>query len=154
MQFFNIHIYIDIIKLKKLNNCLRTSVIVRMWKIHVISIVDQFKPKIIDNDKAKFKWVLVVNVTKVFLGIKHVTQVMILAHANGIIFTTNVSLIIRNSGPHPYCCSKHIVVKLTKNAVVELSQVRIRVSSLSPYAMATSIWLMMNQEMWMAKFWL
>lgn len=107
--------------------------------INNAGIVNPFKPRIIDNDKGEFERVLAVNVTGVFLGIKHAAQAMIPTRAGSIISTASISSIIGNSGTHAYCCSKHAVVGLTKNAAVELGQFGIRVNCLSPYAVATPL---------------
>ncbi|CAB4317460.1 unnamed protein product [Prunus armeniaca] len=76
-------------------------------------IVDDNKARIIDNEKADFERVLSVNVTGVFLGIKHAAQVMIPARAGSIISTASIT--------------------------VELGQFGIRVNCLSPYALVTPL---------------
>lgn len=102
-------------------------------------IVDANKPRIIDNEKADFERVLSVNVTGVFLGIKHAAQAMIPARGGSIISTASISSYVGGAASHAYCCAKHAVVGLTKNAAVELGQFGIRVNCLSPYALATPL---------------
>lgn len=102
-------------------------------------IVDPNKPRIIDNDKADFERVLSVNLTGVFLGIKHAAQAMIPARSGSIISTASISSYVGGAASHAYCCAKHAVVGLTKNAAVELGQFGIRVNCLSPYALATPL---------------
>ncbi|XP_054788360.1 secoisolariciresinol dehydrogenase-like [Prosopis cineraria] len=102
-------------------------------------ISDPNKARIIDNEKADFERVLSVNVTGVFLGIKHAAQAMIPARAGSIISTASISSYVGGAASHAYCCAKHAVVGLTKNAAVELGQFGIRVNCLSPYAMATPL---------------
>ncbi|TXG58192.1 hypothetical protein EZV62_016021 [Acer yangbiense] len=102
-------------------------------------IIDNNKPRIIDNEKVDFERVLSVNVTGVFLGIKHAARVMIPARSGSIISTASVSSRVGAAGTHAYCCSKHAVVGLTKNAAVELGQFGIRVNCLSPYGVATHL---------------
>lgn len=97
------------------------------------------KARIIDNEKAVFERVLSINVTGVFLGIKHAARVMIPARRGTIISTASVSSRVGAAASHAYCCSKHAVVGLTKNAAVELGQFGIRVNCLSPYALATPL---------------
>ncbi|KAG6772431.1 hypothetical protein POTOM_023838 [Populus tomentosa] len=59
---------------------------------------------------------------------------------NGIIISTaSVSSKVGAAASHAYCCSKHAVLGLTKNAAVELGQFGIRVNCLSPYALATPL---------------
>jgi NAD(P)-dependent dehydrogenase (short-subunit alcohol dehydrogenase family) len=102
-------------------------------------IVDENKTRIIDNEKADFERVLGVNVTGVFLGIKHASQAMILARSGSIISTSSISSYVGGAASHAYTCSKHAVLGLTKNAAVELGQFGIRVNCLSPYALATPL---------------
>ncbi|KAF4396932.1 hypothetical protein F8388_004900, partial [Cannabis sativa] len=100
-------------------------------------VIDEEKPQIIDNEKADFERVMSVNVTGVFLCIKHAAQVMIPAKRGSIITTASASSYIAGVNSHAYTCSKHVVVGLTKNAAVELGQFGIRVNCLSPYGVAT-----------------
>ncbi|CAI9783325.1 unnamed protein product [Fraxinus pennsylvanica] len=102
-------------------------------------IADPNKPRIIDNEKADFERVLSVNVTGVFLCMKHAARVMVPARSGSIISTASVSSTIGSAASHAYCCSKHAVSGLTKNLAVELGQFGIRVNCLSPYALATPL---------------
>lgn len=102
-------------------------------------IADENKARIIDNTKEDFERVLSVNVTGVFLGIKHASQPMIQARTGSIISTASVSSYIGGAASHAYACSKHAINGLTKNAAVELGQFGIRVNCLSPYALATPL---------------
>ncbi|CAA3001509.1 secoisolariciresinol dehydrogenase-like [Olea europaea subsp. europaea] len=102
-------------------------------------IADPNKPRIIDNEKADFERVLSVNVTGVFLCMKHAARVMVPARSGSIISTASVSSAIGSAASHAYCCSKHAVLGLTKNLAVELGQFGIRVNCLSPYALATPL---------------
>ncbi|CAM8916866.1 unnamed protein product [Rhodiola kirilowii] len=102
-------------------------------------ISDPNKAKIIDNEKADFERVLNINVTGVFLGIKHAASVMIPARTGSIISSASVSSYVGGAASHAYCASKHAVLGLTKNAAVELGQFGIRVNCLSPYALVTPL---------------
>jgi NAD(P)-dependent dehydrogenase (short-subunit alcohol dehydrogenase family) len=102
-------------------------------------IADESKARIIDNEKVDFERVLQTNVTGVFLGIKHAARVMIPGRNGTIISTASVSSKVGAAASHAYCCSKHAVLGLTKNAAVELGQFGIRVNCLSPYALATPL---------------
>ncbi|KAK3226948.1 hypothetical protein Dsin_006810 [Dipteronia sinensis] len=102
-------------------------------------ITDDFKPRIMDNEKADFERVLSVNITGVFLGIKHAARVMVPARSGSIISTTSIASRVGAASTHAYCCSKHAVVGLTKNAAAELGQFGIRVNCVSPYAVATPL---------------
>ncbi|XP_038697318.1 secoisolariciresinol dehydrogenase-like [Tripterygium wilfordii] len=102
-------------------------------------ISDENKARIIDNEKSDFERVLSVNVTGVFLGIKHAARVMVPARRGSIISTASVSSRVGAAATHAYCCSKHAVLGLTKNAATELGQFGIRVNCLSPYGLATPL---------------
>ncbi|XP_031281029.1 secoisolariciresinol dehydrogenase-like isoform X1 [Pistacia vera] len=102
-------------------------------------IADENKPRLIDNEKADFERVLRVNVTGVFLGIKHAARVMIPARSGSILSTASISSKVAAAASHAYCASKHAVLGLTRNAAVELGQFGIRVNCLSPYALATPL---------------
>ncbi|XP_023768103.1 secoisolariciresinol dehydrogenase [Lactuca sativa] len=101
--------------------------------------LDPSKDRIIDNEKTEFERVLSVNITGVFLGMKHAARVMVPARSGSIISTGSVASNIGGVASHAYCCAKHAVVGLTKNVAVELGQFGIRVNCVSPYAMATPI---------------
>ncbi|XP_021892410.1 secoisolariciresinol dehydrogenase-like [Carica papaya] len=102
-------------------------------------IVDESKARILDNEKSDFERVLSINVTGVFLGMKHAARVMIPARSGSIISTASVSSRIAAAASHAYCCSKHAVLGLTRNLAVDLGQFGIRVNCLSPYACSTPL---------------
>ncbi|KAK6231894.1 hypothetical protein QQP08_016281 [Theobroma cacao] len=102
-------------------------------------ITDPIKARIIDNEKSDFERVLSVNVTGVFLGIKHAARVMVPTRSGSIISTASVSSTVGAAATHAYCASKHAVLGLTRNAAVELGQFGIRVNCLSPFALATPL---------------
>ncbi|KAH6802786.1 Rossmann-fold superfamily protein [Perilla frutescens var. frutescens] len=102
-------------------------------------IADPLKLRIVDNEKQDFERVLAVNVTGVFLGMKHAARVMIPARGGVIISTASVVSGIGGASTHAYTCSKHGVVGLTKNLAIELGQFGIRVNCLSPYGLATNL---------------
>ncbi|XP_077217511.1 secoisolariciresinol dehydrogenase-like [Tasmannia lanceolata] len=102
-------------------------------------IVDPPKQSIINNEKPDFERVLNVNVTGVFLGIKHAARVMIPARRGSIISTSSAAGILGGIGSHAYSCSKHAVVGLTKNTAVELGRFGIRVNCVSPYGLVTPL---------------
>ncbi|GAB4833293.1 hypothetical protein Ancab_031539 [Ancistrocladus abbreviatus] len=102
---------------------------------------DSFKPRIIDGDKSDFERVLSVNITGVFLSIKHAARVMIGTRGGSIISTTSVASKIGGVATHAYTCSKHAILGLTRNAAVELGQFGIRVNCISPYALSSFVGL-------------
>ncbi|KAI3683673.1 hypothetical protein L1987_84185 [Smallanthus sonchifolius] len=100
-------------------------------------IMDSYMERVIDNEKTDFERVLNVNVTGVFLGMKHAARVMVPAQSGSIISMASVASIIGGVATHAYTCAKHVVTGLTKSLAVELGQFNIRVNCLSPYAIAT-----------------
>nr|XP_043611429.1 secoisolariciresinol dehydrogenase-like [Erigeron canadensis] len=102
-------------------------------------IVDPNKARIVDIEKTDFERVLNVNVTGVFLGMKHAARVMVPARSGSIISMASLASNIGGAASHAYTCSKHAVAGLTKNLAVELGQSGIRVNCLSPYAMVTPL---------------
>ncbi|KAH6819976.1 Rossmann-fold superfamily protein [Perilla frutescens var. hirtella] len=102
-------------------------------------IVDYGKLPINDNEKKVFDRVMAVNVTGVFLGMKHAARVMIPARSGAIISTASVAGHLGGSASHAYTCSKHAVVGLSKNLAIELGQYGIRVNCVSPFVVATDL---------------
>ncbi|XP_073154461.1 secoisolariciresinol dehydrogenase-like [Henckelia pumila] len=102
-------------------------------------ICDPPKSRITDNEKADFERVLSINITGVFLGMKHAARVMVPARRGSIISMSSVCSGMGGAAPHAYTSSKHAVVGLTKNLAVELGEFGIRVNCLSPFAMATPL---------------
>lgn len=102
-------------------------------------IADPPKPRIADTEKADFERVLAVNVTGVFLGMKHAARVMVPARGGAIISLASLSSGMGGAATHAYTCSKHAVAGLTRNLAVELGQFGVRVNCLSPYALATDL---------------
>ncbi|KAK1404687.1 secoisolariciresinol dehydrogenase-like [Heracleum sosnowskyi] len=98
---------------------------------------DPSKPRIIDNLKSDFERVFAVNVTGVFLGMKHAARVMVPARSGCILSTSSQCSDRAGAATHAYTASKHAILGLTKNLAVELGQFGIRVNCLSPYGVAT-----------------
>jgi NAD(P)-dependent dehydrogenase (short-subunit alcohol dehydrogenase family) len=97
------------------------------------------KIRIVDNSKSNFERVLSINITGVFLGMKHAARVMIPARSGNIISTASISSAVGAAASHAYASSKHAVLGLTRNGAVEFGQFGIRVNCLSPYACATPL---------------
>ncbi|KAG9142053.1 hypothetical protein Leryth_026080 [Lithospermum erythrorhizon] len=107
--------------------------------INNAAVADPPKKCVLDNDLDDFERVIRVNVTGVFLGIKHAATVMIPARGGTIINLGSISSILGGQTSHAYSSSKHAVVGLTKNAAAELGQYGIRVNCLSSSALATPL---------------
>ncbi|KAJ9558944.1 hypothetical protein OSB04_013558 [Centaurea solstitialis] len=136
----SIYVHCDVTNENDVKNVVDTAV-ATYGKLDIMfnnaAIIDPNKERIIDNEKADFEHVLSVNVTGVFLGMKHAARVMIPARTGSIISTASVCSTIVGIGSHAYTCAKHAIVGLTKNIAVELGQFGIRVNCLSPYGLAT-----------------
>ncbi|CAI9097656.1 OLC1v1027566C1 [Oldenlandia corymbosa var. corymbosa] len=103
------------------------------------TIEDPNKTRINETELEDFERVLRVNVSGVFLGMKHAARVMIPARTGCIISTSSLASGTAGAGPHAYTASKHAVVGLTKNLAVELGRYGIRVNCLSPFGVETPL---------------
>ncbi|XP_059064985.1 short-chain dehydrogenase reductase 2a-like [Cryptomeria japonica] len=101
---------------------------------------EQAKRKsIMDFDAEEFDNVMGVNVKGVCLGMKHAARIMVPRRSGCIISTASVAGVQGGLGPHTYTASKHAIIGLTKNAACELGKYGIRVNSISPFGVATSM---------------
>ncbi|KAI3511975.1 hypothetical protein L1887_19137 [Cichorium endivia] len=138
----SIYVHCDVTNEEDVKNAVDTAV-ATYGKLDIMfcnaGIVDPNKPGILMTEKTDFNQVLSVNVTGVFLCMKHATRVMVPKQAGSIISMASLASNIGGVASHAYCCAKHAVVGLTKNLAVELGQCGIRVNCLSPYAMVTPL---------------
>lgn len=86
-----------------------------------------------------FQNVVNVNVVGVFLGMKHVLKVMREQGNGSIINMSSVDGLRGSPGLAPYSTSKHAVVGLTKSAALENADKNIRVNSIHPSPVGTSM---------------
>lgn len=94
------------------------------------------KKSLLDIDEEAFDRVVEVNLTGVWLMMKHVAPSMIAAGGGSIVNTASIGAFIAASSAG-YCASKAGVVGLTKVAAVELGRHGIRVNTLCPGATET-----------------
>ncbi|XP_076899803.1 secoisolariciresinol dehydrogenase-like [Bidens hawaiensis] len=138
----SIYVHCDVTNQEDVKNAVDTAVD-KFGKLDIMfnnaGIMDPYKERVIDNEKADFERVLSVNVTGVFLGMKHAARVMVPARAGSILSMASSASNIGGVTTHAYTCAKHAVTGLTKNLAVELGQFGIRVNCLSPYAIATQL---------------
>ena len=79
-----------------------------------------------------FQHVLAVNVTGVFLGLKHVIPVMAAQGGGAIVNTASVAGLIGAAGLSAYVASKHAVVGLTRTAAAEWASRGVRINCVAP----------------------
>ena len=79
-----------------------------------------------------FRRVLDVNVTGVFLGMKHVLPVMLKQNKGSIINTASIAGLIGSPHIAVYSASKHAVIGLTKSAAWECTGTGVRVNCVCP----------------------
>lgn len=101
------------------------------------AILDPYKSNVVDIEKSDFERLLSINLTGVFLGMKHAARVMVPRQSGSIISTSSIASQLSGMSSHAYSASKYAVVGLTKNMAVELGQFGIRVNCVSPSGMFT-----------------
>lgn len=87
---------------------------------------------IIDTSLEDFLKVQAVNVTGVFLGLKHVLAVMIKQNSGSVINMSSNAGLDGTIYLAPYVTSKHAVSGMTKSAALEVAEYKIRVNSVHP----------------------
>lgn len=92
-----------------------------------------------DLDKKQFELIMGINVTGVFLGLKHVIPQMEKQGFGSIINTASNAAYIGSAGMAGYIASKHAVAGLTKTAALEAAQHGIRVNAVAPAAIDTQM---------------
>ena len=86
-----------------------------------------------------FQKVMNINAGGVFLGLKYVLQVMREQKSGSIINTSSVDGLRGSPGLSPYSTAKHAVVGMTKTAALENAEHKIRVNSIHPSPVGTSM---------------
>jgi len=92
-----------------------------------------------DLKRETFAQILNINVTGVFLGLKHVIRQMEKQGYGSIINTASNAAYIGSPGMAGYIASKHAVAGLTKTAALEVAKYGIRVNAVAPAAIDTQM---------------
>lgn len=92
-----------------------------------------------DMDKKTFELIMGINVTGVFLGLKHVIRQMETQGYGSIINTASNAAYIGSAGMAGYIASKHAVAGITKTAALEAAPKGIRVNAVAPAAIDTQM---------------
>lgn len=92
-----------------------------------------------EQTTADFDAMMNLNVRGVFLGLKYVLPVMIAQQSGSVINTSSVSGLMGSSGNSLYSAAKHAVVGLTKTAALEVAKDSVRVNSIHPAPLASSM---------------
>ncbi|MFD1414328.1 SDR family NAD(P)-dependent oxidoreductase [Oceanobacillus jeddahense] len=95
--------------------------------------------EITDLDKDTFEQVMSINVTGVFLGLKHVLKQMKEQGHGRVINTASNAAYIGSAGMVGYIASKHAVAGITKTAALETAPLGIRVNAVAPAAIDTQM---------------
>ena len=85
---------------------------------------------LVNYSEADFSAVMAVNVTGVFLGLKHVVPVM--RDGGSVIITSSIAGLRGAANMSAYVASKHAVVGLMRTAAIEFAPRRIRVNAVHP----------------------
>lgn len=100
---------------------------------------------LIDQTVEDFHSIMDINVKGVFLGLKNVLPVMIQQESGSVINTSSVSGLMGSSRNSLYVATKHAVVGLTKTAAIEVGNSSVRVNSIHP-APLDSTMMKRNEE--------
>lgn len=95
--------------------------------------------EITDLEKDAFEQIMSINVTGVFLGLKHVLAQMKEQGHGRIINTASNAAYIGSAGMVGYIASKHAVAGITKTAALEAAPAGIRVNAVAPAAIDTQM---------------
>ncbi|BAC14673.1 SDR family NAD(P)-dependent oxidoreductase [Oceanobacillus iheyensis] len=94
---------------------------------------------ITELDQATFEKIMSINVTGVFLGLKHVMKQMKKQGYGSIVNTASNAAYIGSAGMVSYIASKHAVAGITKTAALEVASDGIRVNAVAPAAIDTQM---------------
>jgi 3alpha(or 20beta)-hydroxysteroid dehydrogenase len=88
---------------------------------------------------ADYQFVIDVNQTGTFLGMKTAIPLMLQAGGGSIVNIASAEGMQGTPGGGAYCASKHAVIGLTKTAAIEMAQAGIRVNAVCPGGVSTPL---------------
>jgi NAD(P)-dependent dehydrogenase (short-subunit alcohol dehydrogenase family) len=86
---------------------------------------------------ADYQFVIDVNQTGTFLGLKTAIPLMVAAGGGAIVNIASAEGLQGTPGGGAYCASKHAVIGLTKTAAIEMAPAGIRVNAVCPGGVGT-----------------
>lgn len=95
--------------------------------------------RLTEHSLEDFQTVLAVNLTGVFLGIKHALAVMVPQQAGSIISTASVAGMVGWNGAAAYSASKAAVINLTRTAAIENARYNVRANCICPGVIRTAM---------------